>query len=173
MGTFADSIVAASRRARTYAERVLKDIRPDQFARKPTPGGVTVDCNHPAFVYGHLSLYPARIAGILGKDAAAVAVPAGYEELFKNGTPCHDDPNGTIYPPMAEIVQNFFRAYDGILAIAATIPDEAFGRENPDARYREYFPTVGQAAVFLLNNHNMMHLGQVSTWRRCMGLGAA
>jgi hypothetical protein len=35
------------------------------------------------------------------------------------------------------------------------------------------FPTVGGAVNFLCGGHNMMHLGQISTWRRAAGLGSA
>jgi hypothetical protein len=35
------------------------------------------------------------------------------------------------------------------------------------------FPTIGGAVNFLLVGHVQMHLGQVSTWRRVMGLGSA
>lgn len=173
MGAFADSIVAASKRSRGMAERLLKDVRADQFARRPVVGGVTIETNHASFVYGHLALYPAKVAMIIGKDGAPLAAPQGFEELYKNGAPCLDDPSGTIYPPMESVVSAFFKAYDGIFPLVAATPDEAFARENPEPRYREFLPTVGQAAVFLLNNHLMFHLGQISAWRRCHGLPAA
>ncbi|MCG3122115.1 MAG: hypothetical protein GIKADHBN_00492 [Phycisphaerales bacterium] len=173
MGAFAESVVAAGKRSRGLAERLLKDVRPDQFARKPHVGGVIIDTNHPSFVFGHLALYPAKIAQIIGADPAPVAAPAAFEGLFKNGAPCHDDPSGTIYPGMEAVVSAFFRSYDGVFPLVAALSDAEFAKENPDPRYREFLPTVGQAAVFLLNNHTMMHLGQISAWRRCMGLGPA
>jgi hypothetical protein len=39
-----------------------------------------------------------------------------------------------------------------------------------EGRIKEIFPFVGLAINFMLNNHNMMHVGQVSAWRRAMGL---
>lgn len=173
MGAFADSIVAACTRSRGFAQRVLKDVKPEQFARKPVVGGVTIDTNHPSFVFGHLALYPLKVAMIIGKDSAALAAPPAFTELYKNGAPCLDDPKGGIYPAMETVVTAFFKAYDGVLPMVASVPDELFARETPDAHYREFLPTIGQAAVFLLNNHMMMHLGQISAWRRCMGLGPA
>ena len=35
------------------------------------------------------------------------------------------------------------------------------------------FPLLGGRVLFMCNNHLMMHLGQISAWRRCMGLPAA
>lgn len=172
MGFVADMILSSAKRSRAYAERLLKDVAPAQFARKPCPGGVTIDTNHPAFVYGHLVLYPHRIMTIAGQDGSAIAPPGGWEDLFKAGVPCQDDPEGTIYPSMEQITAHFFRATDAALNAVAALPDDAFGAVNPEARSREFLPTVGNAALFLLNNHVMMHLGQVSAWRRCIGLGA-
>ena len=58
-------------------------------------------------------------------------------------------------------------------AVRAT-STETFAADNPmEGRMKEMFPTVGVAVNFLVNNHVMMHLGQISTWRRLMGLGSA
>jgi hypothetical protein len=40
-------------------------------------------------------------------------------------------------------------------------------------RMTELFPTLGSLYNFYVGGHMMMHLGQISTWRRMMGLGAA
>lgn len=53
----------------SYAERLLKDISPQQFARFAAPGGKTVESNHPAFTFGHLSLYGPRILTQAGANA--------------------------------------------------------------------------------------------------------
>ncbi len=172
MGVFGESIVKAARRTRSYAERLVKDVAVEKFARLPALGGTTIQTNHPAFVLGHLSLYPARLAGIAGVSAEGLATPTAWEALFKNGAPCLDDLKGTIYPGMQELVSTFFRVHDAVFDRIERLDDSAFARENPDERYREFFPKVGMACAFLLNNHVAMHLGQVNAWRRCMGLGA-
>ena len=42
---------------------------------------------------------------------------------------------------------------------------------NPTAgRARELFPTIGAVVAFYLAGHVLNHLGQLSTWRRCIGL---
>lgn len=52
-----------------YAERLLKNIPAERFGRLATVGDEVVQSNHPAFIYGHLSLYPSRIVAELGRDA--------------------------------------------------------------------------------------------------------
>lgn len=174
MGVLADSIVESARVSRRYADRLLKDVLPDRFARRPKVGGVMIHTNHPAFVYGHLAFMHPWMASLLVTDGShGVAVPAGYEALFKDGVECRDDPDGTIYPPMKEITDAFFSTFDRLCMLTAATPDEALSGPTPDAKARAFMPTVGAAAVFMLNSHVMMHMGQVSVWRRCMGLGQA
>lgn len=173
MGQIAELIVTAGRRPQKHAENLLRDIRPEQFARKPNVNGRIIDTNHAAFNFGHLALYPARIVQLVGQDLDAVAVPAAWPGLFQAGTACSDDVAGNVYPPMAEISAAFFRGYEGALAAVARADEGIFARPTPEERYRTMFPTIGAAVLMLLNNHVMGHLGQVSTWRRCMGLGPA
>ena len=52
--------------------------------------------------------------------------------------------------------------------------DALFTKQNPvDGRMRELFPTNGGALGFYVGGHVMMHIGQLSAWRRAMGLEAA
>lgn len=174
MGQFIDSLLFAARRSRGYGEKLAAGIAPDQFARKPrfnNAGGETVvNCNHPAFVFGHLSLYPARVLGFLGLDTSKAAAPAHYGDLFRAGVECKDDPEGTIYPKMAELMSMYLRSHDAAFEAIATLSDSAMAAPTTEEKLKANFPVTGHAVLFLLNNHATMHLGQISTWRRCMGL---
>lgn len=173
MSIAARSIVEAARPSLFYADNLLKDVTPAMFARFPSPGGAMISTNHPAFVYGHLALYPSRMAENAGRDPGPLAVPASYAGLFGAGVECRDDAGGTIYPPMEEIVSHFRRTHTDALAMIAEMTDEELSRPPATARSREFMPTVGSLAAFLFVGHTMMHFGQVSAWRRAMGLGPA
>lgn len=177
MGAFAQVIADSGVFARNYAQVVLKDVTPEIFARKPrfqTSTGVTVvDANHPAFLFGHLSLYPSRIHTLTGTDGSAIEAPAGWNDLFKAGAECKDDVEGTIYPKMAVITAQFFKAHDAAVAYIRTLDDAKLLAQNPNEGSRDRFPTIGALASFLFSGHVMMHMGQVSTWRRCFGLASA
>lgn len=126
-----------------YAERLLKEVPAEQFARFARPGGVVVESNHGAFVLGHLSLYPTRILEQLEGNAGAVAPPARFVEAFSK---------------------------DALRAA----PDAAFSAPNPaGGRMAELFPTLGSMQAFYVGGHLMMHLGQMSAWRRMLGLKPA
>ena len=157
-----------------YAERIVAGIRPESFARLAAPGGTTIQSNHPAFVFGHLNLYPHRIMNALKLPPGPTAYPATYEALFKNGQPCLDDPKGNIYPPMKELVDLFSNAYKAAIAAVSAAPDNILTAPNPaEGRMRELFPTIGAALTFYLGGHVQNHFGQLSAWRRMMGLPAA
>lgn len=174
MGQWGAIIARSAVLTPNYAERLLAGIAADRFARFAAPGGVVVKSNHPAFVFGHLSLYPARVLQLCGKPAGAAQAPPRFEELFKNGVECVDDPTGAIYPPMADITRHFFESHRLASEAVAAASDETLLAANPaEGRMKELFPSIAAAIIFYLDGHAQMHLGQVSAWRRMMNLPAA
>ena len=175
MGSFGKIIVSAGQFSIRYGEAMLKDVRADAFARLPLgKGGEPVQTNHPAWVYGHLAVYASRMMELMGMPAGVTAKPAGWDDLFKNGTPCLDDPKGTIYPAMDQVTSHYLNGYKAVLAALAEVSDDVLLKPNPgEGRMKEMLPTVCGVLTFLLTGHPMSHLGQVSAWRRFMGLGSA
>lgn len=169
MGLLASSIfVPLAKFSLNYADILLKGITHDRFARKPQG----FDTNNPAFVYGHLAIYPERVFDLIGRPELA-RPDQRFIDLFSAGKPCLDDPDARIYPAMDEIIARFRTRYEALLPVLAETSDEPFARINPNEKMRDRFPTVGAAVNFLISGHMMIHLGQVSAWRRCMGLGSA
>lgn len=149
-----------------YAERLLADIPADRFAHMPVP-----KLNHPAFNIGHLSLYPNRLFTMLGRADLVIEKP-GYPALFQAGVECVEQDGR--FPSKDELVAYYLERYRAMLALLPEVTDDMLSRDNPiEGRLREMFPTIGAAMCFMLNNHQMMHLGQISAWRRVMGMGPA
>lgn len=172
--TIGPMIAAGASLSIPNARRLIAGVDAVQFARLARCGGVIVQSNHPAWVYGHLALYPSRVLTALGQPAAIATPPDGFEALFKNGAACVDDPDGSIYPPMERITALFFDAYEAAFAAVAAAEDGVLLGENPSpGRMRELFPTLGAMFMFYLGGHVQMHLGQVSAWRRMIGLPPA
>ena len=61
-----------------YAEKLLKDVTADKFARLAAPGGSPIQSNHGAFIYGHLSLYAPQVTMHLGDGAPEIVIPDGF-----------------------------------------------------------------------------------------------
>ncbi|MEQ9408166.1 MAG: hypothetical protein RIK87_10595 [Fuerstiella sp.] len=154
-----------------YARRMLTNVESAQFGRFASPGGQIIESNHPAFVYGHLSLYGPRILSELKMDAPAV--PAGFQDAFSRNATCVDDPDGTRYPPMNEVTDFMFSGYQAVLDVLPSVPDEVFQQPNPNEAMAEKFPTMGSMHNFYVGGHFMIHMGQISAWRRMQGLGPA
>ena len=155
-----------------YGERLLKDVTAQTFARYASPGGTLIESNHPAFVYGHLALYGPRILSQLGQSGPTT--PANFEAVFSKDAKCVDDPSGSVYPAMEEVTKAFFDGYKAAAAALRSAPDAAFEIPNPmEGRMAALFPTLGSLHTFYCGGHLMMHLGQISAWRRMTGLGAA
>lgn len=174
MGAIANAIVPAGSLSLRYAEMLLKDVKAADFARFPAPGGKPINTNHPAFVYGHLAMYPQRAMEMLGRPKGVAATPAEWDGLFKAGVECKDDPTGKIYPPMEKLVSFHKAAYEAAIAAISGASDSQLSAANPvEGRMKEMFPTVGAMCSFIIAAHPMSHYGQVSAWRRCMGLGSA
>ena len=155
---------------------MLKGVEPTVFARQPADGkGGRIACNHPAFALGHLSLYPARLLPALDCELGPAAVPEGYEALFAAGVTCRDDPDGRIYPDMDQIVNHYYTAYQTLIDALSAVPEAQLNAQNPHEMMRDQLglATIADACTFVLTSHAQFHLGQISTWRRAMGLGSA
>ena len=157
-----------------YAERLLAGVTPDKFARLASTGRSPIRSNHPAFIYGHLSLYAPQIVAHLDGDVSNLQVPDGFEEVFSMKATCQDDPDGKIYPAMAEVTDFFFNGYRKAAEALRGADDDAMQQPNPSTgRMGEMFPTIGSMLAFYAGGHLMLHLGQMSAWRRMVGLGPA
>ena len=166
--SFAETITPTLKIVQGLYAGLLEGITPETFARMPE--GVV--CNHPAFILGHLSLYPPMILARLGAEQVA-PISDEHAAIFTHETECVDDPDGTVYPPMQEIIDQFNRVMTQTIEAVGQL-DPAVLQESPaDFPFFNDFPTKASVAAFILTAHPMMHSGQLSTWRRCMGLGAA
>jgi len=130
-----------------YAERLLKNVPADRAGRFAVPGGVIVESNHPAFIYGHLSLYAPKILRLIGHPAPPI--PDGFELVFSKDAKCVDDADGDLYPPLDQVVAFFLEGHRMTMGALRSTPDTTFDQPNPaEGRMKELFPTIGSAQAF-------------------------
>ncbi|MCW5776474.1 MAG: DinB family protein [Phycisphaeraceae bacterium] len=172
MGTLAQAVADNGRLAVGVAEMLLKDVPAERAASLPRPGGHVIRTNHPVFVIGHLSLYPNRIAALAGLGDGFVPNPPDFEDLFAAGKECVDDPEWVVYPRLDRVAEHYFAGHAKLLAALPGVGDDALARPHgmPSEFARKFHTTAGLLG-FYLGGHQMMHMGQLSAWRRCMGLG--
>jgi hypothetical protein len=173
MSTTSDLLTFTTARTTGLAQGLLKDVDASTAASFPQQDGKAINCNHPVFAYGHLAIYPQKMMKLLGAEPGEAAVPEGYSKLFEAGVECVDDPDSSIYPLLDEVIEHFNRAHQVVIEHLKTVDDSVLTEPVEDERMREAFGTKGSMVSFLLHDHYMFHLGQVSTWRRFMGLPSA
>jgi hypothetical protein len=146
-----------------YGRMLAEDIPAEQFTRLPRPG-----MNHPAFLLGHITLVTSRALAAVGREDLA-DIPDGCTALFSAGRQCLENDEG--YPSKDDIVAFYAKRHEDAIAALRDTPDEVYRQDNPaDRESRARFPTVGSLVNFIVNCHHMAHLGQLSAWRRAMGL---
>jgi hypothetical protein len=166
-------MICTANHALAYTERLLVGIPQEKFARFAFAGAEPIRSNHPSFILGHLSLYGPRILNDLNFAAGKTLIAPEFEAIYSKDAQCMDDPDGSIYPPMERVVETYFNAYRQTLELIKNVPDSDYDRPNPNQGAIARFPTMGAMHVFYLGGHLMLHLGQLSAWRRVVGLPPA
>jgi hypothetical protein len=157
----AAAIVITWQRNAAYAARLVEDVPPAQFIAQPVPGRVL---NHPAWIFSHLILY-ADIAVCLAR-AARFDDPA--EHAFGQQSVPLDD--AIAYQPKDRLLTRWRELHDAGAAALAIASTQLTSAANPLERWRAIHPTVGDMLVTLMVKHESGHLGQLSAWRRALGL---
>jgi len=144
-----------------YAQKLVADIPDDRMCAQPVDGQLM---NHPAFLLGHLAWAGDSAAALLG----AVGGHAGdWRELFGMGSkPLADR---SKYPPKAELIKALEESHARVAAAVTSASPEALTQPAPE-RMRARFATVGQMVAGLMTAHEATHLGQLSAWRRALGM---
>ena len=142
-----------------YALKLVADLSEDQFHGQPMGNRVL---NHAAFVIGHL-------AWVCDFGATLLGVPSEIDPNWKATFSREAAPRPGGYPPKKVIVDAFSNAHTRLVNVATPASPEVLNALPPE-RFRSRFPTVGHVILHMLTNHEAVHLGQLSTWRRAMGM---
>ena len=147
----------------TYQFNLDRDLSDAQMTRQPH--GVV---NHPAWLVGHLAATSNQLAKMLGLEST---FPAAWGDTFKSGGTPSGDP--ADFPSKDELLAELAAQHERVAQAIESADPATFEREHPNEGARKRFPTVGDYAVFLITSHEGNHLGQITAWRRAMGLGSA
>lgn len=124
--------------------------------------------NHAAWLLGHMTIGLNFAAELCGSDYRA---PADWQPLFEPGSvPTADRAR---YPDKATLLAEIDRAGAAVENRLPALDADALCKPFPVESYRSFWPTVGDGVVFLATTHFAYHLGQLSAWRRGLGLGKA
>ncbi len=156
-----DAVVRQCRELCAYARRMVETIDDAQMTAQPVPG---VTLNHPAWILSHLRVYAELLARILrGQE-----VEDPIDHPFGRNSEPQDDP--AAYLGRLELLAAYEQAYEDACGALLTADPGTLAAPCPIGRWRTRFPIVAHLPTQFLLKHNATHLGQLSAWRRAMGL---
>jgi hypothetical protein len=144
----------------TLCRRMLADIADEEMTFQPAPG-----MNHPAWIIGHLAVTTDSAVKIVG------GTPVCAEEWrakFGPGSTLVAD--RSAYPSKSELLAAFEAGHARVMEGMAKVTEEHLSRPQPSRFFKEELPALGDMLLNLITAHPMLHLGQLSAWRRAMGL---
>jgi hypothetical protein len=148
----------------SYSLGYLREQVADLSDRQMTfqPEGVP---NHPAWTIGHLVFIAQAIGGVAGLESW---LNAEWVRLFGPGsTPISD---AGAYPSKETLLAALNDAEERLADAIRDLDEAALDRPFPDPAYKDIFPTVRHAFTQVLIGHTSFHVGQISVWRRAVGL---
>jgi hypothetical protein len=143
-----------------YAQALLADIPDARLAEQPAAG-----MNHPAWVIGHLANTYDFMGSFFDLDAAC---EPQWKALFAGGT--QPVTQRDVYPDKATLLDALQSGHKRVAQAFTEASEETFSAPLTIDRLKDRFPTVDKMVTFGLTMHEGLHLGQVSAWRRLLGM---
>ena len=141
-------------------EQTLADVPDERWAEQPA--GIR---NHPAWTVGHLCCGQNLLLTMLGEKPTS---PASWNETMDYGTtPVADR---AAYPDSATLLEHYAKGHQAIASAVQNASPETFAAQTPMEALRDFFPTVGHVASYMLLVHEATHFGQLLPWKRAAGL---
>ncbi len=140
-------------------EQVADVAEADMVAQ---PNGIM---NHPAWVIGHLTLTCQLLGRAIGLPEW---LPNDWAKSFGTGSVPVTD--ASLYETKNNALAMLRDAESRITQAVHQLDDSHLDELFPDESYRVVFPTIRHAITQVLVGHTANHIGQLSVWRRAMGL---
>jgi hypothetical protein len=155
-----DSAIQVNLFLMQYCRMLVGDILDERMAEQPLVG-----INHPAWILGHLAWTADGSLAMLG---APKTLPTEWATLFGAGS--KPSAERGVYPSKDNLLRAVEQGYQQVRQRAASAGPEQLSRPTTSPRVKEALPTLNEMVAFLLSGHMGVHLGQLSSWRRMIGL---
>jgi len=163
MSTAIDGLLFSWQKNIDYGPKLVADLDDAQMVLQPVLAN-GAPSNHPAWVFSHLNLYlPVVVAIIEGKEFED---PKGHP-FGMLSTPQSDR---NLYPTKQELVETFVVGHERIAQLLRDADDTVLERPINLPRWKQVMPKAGIALPYIMLNHENVHLGQLSAWRRIQGM---
>ncbi|MCC7146159.1 MAG: DinB family protein [Phycisphaeraceae bacterium] len=159
-----EALLTISERNLDYARKLLADLPEEKMTAVPAG---TEKMNHAAWILGHLAFVADFYGSQLGLPAKA---PKEWQDMFSMTS--KPEYRQGLYPAKAVMLKVLEDSHARIAGFARQQSAEFWTKPPTLERWKARFPTMAHVAVHIMVNHEAIHLGQLSAWRRAMGLPA-
>ena len=159
-----DALLWALDNAHRQTVALCEDITDAQLVEQPFDG-----VNHPAWILGHLFLLDAYVADVLAPSDAARLDERWVAAYGPGSVPLADGP---AYLSKSAYLDRLDTVRAAVIGAIASLDEAALDAPLPDEIGREEFPTTAHLLQYVLW-HEAFHAGQLSAWRKAMGLASA
>ena len=143
-----------------YLREQVYDV--DEADMVAQPNGIM---NHPAWVVGHITHACQMLGGVIGLPEW---LPNDWAARYGTGSvPVAD---AGLYETKSAALAMLGDAQSRVTRAVEKLDDARLDEPFPDESYLDVFPTVRHALTQVLVGHTANHVGQLSVWRRAMGL---
>lgn len=160
-----DGFVFCAQKNLDYGQKLVADLTAEQMIQQPA-ADPAAPANHPAWVLSHLNAYlPIMLSALNG-------------ELFEDpkthpfGMQSQPVDDASVYQSKDELIAEFTRGHEAVISKLQSSAVDVLQQPIELARWQSVLPTVGVCLPYLLCNHENIHLGQISAWRRIQGLAS-
>ena len=158
-----DGFLFAWNKNKVYGASLIADLDQAQMTQQVAPDGQAA-ANHPAWVYSHLGVYFPVIEAIIKNETFA------DPKEHKFGMQSKPSSDASLYASREQLLADFEAGHDRVAQLLQEAGDAALDNEITLARWESVMPTASLALPYLMLNHENVHLGQISAWRRVQGL---
>jgi len=148
-----------------YITALISDLDEAQMVAQPVQE-LSAPMNHAAWVASHLMTYRPIIAAL----AAGKTFDDPLDHPF--GMKSSPQADRSVYATKSALLAELTTGRDAVVAAVSSAADSVWAAPVTLERWQSRWTSTGMAVSFLMLNHENMHLGQLSAWRRAMGLPA-
>ena len=157
-----DGLLYGYARNLDYLERLCAGLDDATAISQPVSG-----MNHASWILSHLNIYHSVVAAIIEGGT----FPDPKDDDFGMGS-APASPK-VPYRPIAELLQQFRSGHERVASLLVGKDHSVFAEPVMLPRWKERMPTAARALPYLMLVHENQHLGQLSAWRRALGLAPA
>jgi hypothetical protein len=146
-----------------YALRLVADLADDQMVSQPVCSPAVI-MNHPAWILSHLNVYLPIIDAIIQNKEFEDPKPHRF------GMQSKPESDRGLYASKSALVGEFESQHRQIVQRLQNADLQMLENSVKLPRWQELMPVAGIALPYLMILHENQHLGQLSAWRRALGL---